>query len=224
MVERLAADVPPVYLEGIVGIEVSPRSVPHPERAAVYTMGECIPLNLGNEPVQSRVVLYHGSFQALAAERHDFDWRAEAWETLTHELRHHLEWRAHAPDLEAYDWAAEQTFARAEGDAFDPVFYLSGEVLAPGVYAVDDEVYLDRVVSRRPAHVEIAWRGRRYRVAVPDASLPLYLILEGLADPPEGDVILVLRRKAGLKDLFRRAGPAERTVTVEPLSEPPGNG
>ena len=62
--------------------------------------------------LQSRVVLYHGSFAALARIGPGFDWREETWETLSHELRHHLEWRANVAVLEAYDWAAEQNFCR----------------------------------------------------------------------------------------------------------------
>src|SRR5262245_42748828 len=127
MVQDMAAQVPSAYLDGIAAIDVSPRTVPHPSRSHVYTMGECIPLDVAADPAPSRVVLYYGSFKSLATERPDFDWRAEAWDTMTHELRHHLEWRANAPDLERYDWAAEQSFARSEGERFDPTFYLAGE-------------------------------------------------------------------------------------------------
>ncbi len=105
MVRRLSDEVPPSTTS-----RASPRSscrratVPHPDRAEIYTMGECIPLPVEvrqrSRGVQSRVVLYYGSFAALAGMQADFDWREEAWETLTHELRHHLEWRARAPDLE----------------------------------------------------------------------------------------------------------------------------
>src|SRR5439155_1125503 len=79
----------------------------------------------------------------LARFAPEFEWRHETWETLSHELRHHLEWRANVEALEAYDWAAEQNFARQEGEAFDPTFYRSGEALAPGVYKVDDDVFVE---------------------------------------------------------------------------------
>src|SRR5881296_4512246 len=145
MIDRLAREVPAEFADGIVAIEVSPKVMPHPRRGDVYTLGECIPLEWSGNgaDLQSRVVLYHGSFAALA-RLGDFDWRAEAWETLTHELRHHLEWRANVDALAAYDWAAEQNFARHEGHPFDPLFYRSGEELAPGVYKVDDDVFMER--------------------------------------------------------------------------------
>jgi len=207
LVDRLAAEVPGEYLDGIVGIEVSPRTVPDPIRAGVYTMGECIPVDIGGESVTSRVVLYHGSFQALAAERSGLDWRDEAWETLLHEMRHHVEWRAQAGQLEAYDWAAEQNYRRADGEPFDPLFYLSGERVDEGVFRVEDDVFWDIRARRPPSEVEIPWHGGRYVVEVPAQPLPLFLALDGLAPPPVGDAVVVVRHRPGLMDLFRRTVP-----------------
>lgn len=222
LVERLALDVPPEFRDGIVAIEVSPKTVPHPVRGDVYTLGECIPLEWtgSGADLQSRVVLYHGSFAALAGLE-DFDWRHEAWETLTHELRHHLEWRAHAATLEAYDWAAEENFKRHEGLRFDPLFYRSGEIAAEGVWKVDDDVFIER--ERRAGsreQVELTWHGRRYRapLAMRPGRATLFLSLDGLAEPPPGDAVLVLRPRTTLLDLFRRRPLVLReAVTVEPL-------
>ena len=208
MVEHLARDVPPEFRDGIVAIEVSPKTVPHPVRSDVYTLGECIPLEWsgsggpgGSADLQSRIVLYHGSFTALA-RLGDFDWREEAWETLAHELRHHLEWRANTGALEAYDWAAEENFKRREGQPFDPHFYRSGEVVAPGVYKVDDDVFLEGRTG------ELVWHGSRYRVTLPAAQRALlFVTLAGLADPPPGDAVLVVPRRPRLLDLFRRRAP-----------------
>ena len=70
MVVRMAGEVPREFLDGVGEIVVSPRTLPHPERPGIFTLGECIPLPAaaggGAEGVQSRVVLYHGSFAALA--------------------------------------------------------------------------------------------------------------------------------------------------------------
>jgi hypothetical protein len=208
MVDRMVKDVPSQYLDGVVGIEVSPKTVRHPVYASVYTMGECIPVETAEDPAPSRVVLYHGSFVELARERRDFDWRAEAWETLTHELRHHLEWRARSDDLDEYDWAAEQNFRRQEGQPYDPLFYLSGERVADGVFCVDDDLFFDREVTRVDrGPVEIEWHGRRFRAEGPSGHPPVFLALEGLSPDPVGEVIVVLRRKPGVLDLFRRAHP-----------------
>jgi hypothetical protein len=216
MVRRFADDVPADFLEGVAEIAVSPRTVPHPERDEIYTLGECIPLpssDPASEGIQSRVVLYHGSFSALARLQPGFDWRAEAWETLTHELRHHLEWRARAPALEAFDRAVEQNFARQDGEPFDPLFYLDGEPAGEGAYRVEDDVFLERLVTEAPRTARLQWRGRLYQVALPpEANLPAFLSLEGVVDAPEGELVLVLRRKPGLRDLLRRTRPTQATV------------
>jgi hypothetical protein len=217
MVERMAAEVPEHYLDGVAAIEVSPKVLPDPVHADVYTLGECVPIDTGTDEVLSRVVLYHGSFRELSLERPDFDWREEAWETLLHELRHHLEWRARADQLEAYDWAAGQNFRRHEGRGFDPLFYQSGEQVAQDIFRVEDDVFVERVVTRPPSQAEIPWHGVRYRVALPPAPLPLFLALDGVAHPPPGDLVAVFRRKPRLWDLFRRPAPVtEQRARVEP--------
>jgi hypothetical protein len=221
LVRRLARDIPEEYLDGIAAIDVSPKTVPHPLRADVYTLGECIPLHGEGDEVQSRIVLYHGSFRELAALQPAFSWRTEAWETLTHELRHHLEWRANADGLEEFDWAAEQNFARQEGAVFDPLFHLSGERVDDGVFRIDDDVFLDRLVRRRPLAVEVTWHGMIYHVEVPEVPLPVFLSLEGLGHPPPGEAVLVLRRRPRLVDLVRRPGPPSVAVArVRPAAGP----
>jgi hypothetical protein len=207
MVRRLCDEVPPHFFEGIAEVVVSPRVVPHPERAEIFTLGECVPLPVelssDAEGIQSRIVLYHGSFAALAAIQQGFDWQQEAWETLTHELRHHLEWRARAPDLEDFDWAVEHNFARQDGEPFDPTFFLSGTVQTEGNYQVEDDVFIDQIVRDLPDAITFDWRGRSYRAALPvEAELPCFLTVDGVEDPPEGDLVIVLRRKPGVRDLL----------------------
>ena len=220
LVERLQRDIPPEFQGGVVAVEVSPKTLPHPVRAEIYTLGECIPLEWSGSgaDLQSRIVLYHGSFQALARlGGGEFDWRVEAWETLTHELRHHLEWRANVAALEAYDWAAEQNFARHEGEAFDAAFYKSGERLADGVYKVDDDVFIDRETGQGTRETyDLTWHGSRYRVPLPRAAAPLFLTLDGLAEPPPGDAVLVIPRRASLLDFWRRPRVTAAVVVVEP--------
>jgi zinicin-like metallopeptidase len=210
MIRRLSQEVPASFFEGVAEVAVSPRTVAHPSRPEIYTLGECIPIPAGEGTAshegQSRIVLYHGSFLALSKIQEGFDWREEAWETLTHELRHHLEWRARAPQLENFDWAVEQNFARQDGEPFDPAFYLEGEPLAPDQYRVDEDVFLDRLVDDLPSELDVEWAGLAYRVRIPSgATLPCFVGLRGVDNPPAGELILVLRRKAGVLDLFRSA-------------------
>lgn len=220
LVRRLEADLPRDFLDGITGIEVSPRTLPHPSRAGVYTLGECVPELLGEpalDELQSRIVLYYGSFAALAREDRRFDWRREAWETLTHEIRHHLEWRARTDVLGDLDMAAEHNFARHEGDEFDPLFYLDGEPVEPGLFRVDHDYFFDRLVRRMPAEVPLAWHGREYRTAPPPgATLPAFLTVQGVAHPPPGEIVVVLRRRPSLLALFRPPVVFQSPVPARP--------
>jgi len=219
MVRRLCEEVPSGFFEGIAEVVVSPRTVPHPERPEIYTLGECVPLPVevgsGVEGIQSQVVLYYGSFAALAGSGDGLDWRQEAWETLTHELRHHLEWRAQAPDLEEFDWAVEHNFARHDGESFDPTFFLSGEPQGNDMYQVEDDVFIDQIVRVVPRVVSFVWRGSTYMVTPPgDAELPCFLTVDGVAEPPPGDLVVVLRRRPGVMDLFGHGGVFEADVRV----------
>jgi hypothetical protein len=227
MVRRMAGEVPGEFLDGVAEIAVSPRTLPHPDRPGIFTLGECIPLPAADaapDAVQSRIVLYHGSFAALAELTPGFDWREEAFETLTHELRHHLEWRARAPDLEDLDWAVEQNYARQDGQAFDPLFFRSGAAVADDAWRVEDDVFLDRIVTRLPKSVPVRWSGRDYLVPVPaGATLPAFLALEGVTGAPEGELVLVLRRKPRMLALFRPVETYRAAVRVaDPRDYLPG--
>ncbi|HXI32777.1 MAG TPA: hypothetical protein VNH63_01725 [Gemmatimonadales bacterium] len=213
LIERLAKDIPAEFHDGIAAVDVRATTVPHPVHAGVYTLGECVPLEWSGNgaDLHSRILLYHGSFRALARGDAAFDWRREAWDTLSHELRHHLEWRANVAALEDYDSAAEENFRRHEGEPFDPLFYRSGERVAAGVYKVDDDIFLEQ---------DLSWHGRRWRVdvgAVPRGAAA-FVTLEGLVPEPAGDAVLVIPHRASLFDLFRRpVAPLQVARRVEPL-------
>jgi len=217
MVRAMAREVPPAFLEGIAAVEVTGKTVPHPLRQDVFTMGECVPHAFGGPDdegptLRSSVFLHYGSFEALARISPGFDWREEAWETLTHELRHHLEWRARAGALEAFDDAVEANYARIEGETFPPLFFLDGESLGEHVYKVEDDVFLDVPLDAK-AHRKAAgagrrftWHGREWRVGLP-ATIGdvLFLTLEGVRPEPVGELVLVVRRTPGVRDLVRSA-------------------
>jgi hypothetical protein len=228
MVREMGRELPREYREGIVAIEVTGKTVPHPVRSGVFTLGECVPHSFGapgeaDAELHSTIQLHYGSFAALAATESAFRWREEAWETLLHEVRHHLEWRARAAALEAFDEAVEANYARQEREPFEPLFFLNGERVAPAVTKVEDDVFVDRPLGRRAwrraagTAVPVDWHGKTYRVTLP-ARLPdvLFLTLLGVEPPPAGDLLLVLRRRPGLRDAFRRpeVGQVEAWVEV----------
>jgi hypothetical protein len=224
MVQGMTAELPAEYLDGIAEILVSRSTLPHPVRADVYTLGECIPLPATADDVdsiQSRVVLYHGSFQALARLDSGFEWREEAWETLTHEVRHHLEWRARAPALEALDAAAEANFARQDGEAFDPSFYRDGEEVAPGVFRVEDDYFLELRPKGRVA--EFVWHGRSWIADLPrEAAAPALLVVHGVEEPPPGELVLVIPRRAGISALFKAPEVFQAEVEARLVEERTG--
>jgi len=232
MVRRITAELPEHFLDGIAAIEVTGKTVPHPVREGIYTLGECVPHDFGGPDegaaLRSTVYLHYGSFAALAAGDESFAWREEAWETLAHEVRHHLEWRARVPELEALDAAAEANYARHDGEPFPPLFFLDGERLAPDVFKVEDDVFLDVQLDakawRLAAGTErtFTWHGRAWRVALP-SHLPdvLFLSVEGVEPAPAGDLVLVVRRRPGARDLLHRAVVEQAQAAARPAEAPP---
>jgi len=225
MIRDMTREVPPDFLDGIEGIEVTRKTVPHAVRAEVFTLGECVPHAFSQQDegarLRSRVLLHYGSFAALARITPGFDWRHEAWETLTHELRHHLEWRARVPALEALDDAVEANYARHDGEAFPALFFLDGEVIAEGVYKVEDDVFLDVPLTGKEWKAQAGaprtfhWHGHDWRLDVPRGPADvLFLTAVGVEPEPAGDLVVVVRRRPGARDLWHRAvvGHAEARV------------
>ena len=49
------------------------------------------------------------------------------------------------------------------------------------------------------------WLGEDYLVAVPaGATLPAFLVVAGVANPPDGELAVVLTEKPSLRGIFRR--------------------
>lgn len=233
LVRRLARDLPPEFLDGIVDIVVTRKTVPHPVRRDVFTLGECHPHDFGapgeDAPgLRSTVELHYGSFAALAKIDPDFDWRREAWETLTHEVRHHLEWRARVPELEALDEAVEANYARHDGEPFAALYFLDGERLAPDVTKVEDDVFIDVVLEARAwkrtagTALPFTWHGAAYEVKLP-ARLPdvLFLTVTGVDPEPAGDLVVVVRRRPGARDLLRRPVVERKEAVARPAEAAP---
>ncbi len=96
LIEEMVADIPPQYLEGLQGVHVLPDEKVEDGYEDVVRMGEYLdpgPADFlgAGEGLGRHIAIYYGSFAAIAADEPGFDWEDEAWETLTHELRHHVE-------------------------------------------------------------------------------------------------------------------------------------
>lgn len=226
--ERVYAQIPQDYKAGIDGLVVSRAAVPHPERPDVWTLGECLtdawPADVhGPESTRSTVVLYWGSFRALAREDDGFDWDEEIRETLTHELRHHLESLASEDQLEEVDYAVDEDFKRADCEPFDPWYFQHGEPEGGGVYRIERHAFLEQpwapAAFAATERIVFRWGGRGWTVPRPERLGDLHFVLvEGATEPPE-TLELVLVRKRSWLETARRVFGASRLEVLESEAE-----
>lgn len=227
--ERRAAEewerIPEEYRAGVDGVVVERKAVPHPSLPDVYTLGECLTESYpsdweGPDTTRSMVVLYYGSFYRLSRLDEAFDWEGELWETLTHELQHHLESLAAEDALVDMDYAADHNYKRYQGEEFDPYFYRHG-LPTDGWQRVEDEWFLEVPEPVPGGAVHFEWRGATYRIAPPPQTADVLLldVVDGIADPPGALHIAIVRRRTWrdtLRDVFARRAPtvAEHEVTA----------
>ena len=94
--EGMLDDIPDEFLRGLQGLHVLEQEKPEEDYVDVWRMGEYLDpgpedfLGAG-EGLGRHIALYYGSFVRIADGDPDFDWEEELWETITHELRHHVE-------------------------------------------------------------------------------------------------------------------------------------
>ena len=101
--------IPEQYLEGLQGVHVFEHVKRDPEEQHLVRLGEYLDPGM-DQFLDSRVhigrhvALYYGSFVQVAGR--GFDWPAQIWETLTHEIQHHVE--SKAGDRTLIEWDIEQ--------------------------------------------------------------------------------------------------------------------
>ena len=119
-VAAMLDDVPEVFLTDLQGVHVLPDAMPE-EDGEVFRMGEYLDPGPdaflgGDEGLGRHVALYYGSFVRVAQGDPDFDWEEEIWETLTHELQHHVESLAGDGRLIEEDLIRDRAFAATTTD------------------------------------------------------------------------------------------------------------
>ena len=206
---RMWDDIPAEAREGVEGVTVIDEPLGHPDFPTVYTLGECVteawPDGYGEGDVRSELLLYYGSFRALAELDSAFDWEDELWETILHELLHHREAAAGQSGLDDFDWAEEQNLLRWEGLEFDPAFYTAVPAGPDGVVRLDSEMFLETTLGPEDAEASFEWRGRAYTVRVP---LDVEHAFVGMANLAAGRLCLVVkRRRSWWRALARGARP-----------------
>jgi hypothetical protein len=172
LIGQMWEQIPERFREGISSLEVLVEAHLDPEVEDCPLLGDCGPDpaldSLPDTPMISTIRIFYGSFLSIAREEQDdFDWEAEAWETLLHEVRHHLEWRANHDDLGDLDDLQREQLFRDQGRPFDASFYRYAPRVAPGVTHVDDELFVEVLVAssdwergeRQPFTVDVGgWR------------------------------------------------------------------
>lgn len=221
--------VPAEYRAGVDGLVIERRAQPHPGTADVYTLGECVTENYlsdvgGPDVTRSFVVMYYGSFLRLSRLDDAFDWDEEIWETLTHELKHHLESLAAEDALADVDYAVDENFKRHEGLAFDPFFYRAGEPLGDGRYRLERSVFIERAGEATTGAVELALDDAVYRVILPPATADVtFVTLSGDIDAGLDELCVVLVRTGGLRSalsaLLRRRGARVAEAVAEVIND-----
>jgi hypothetical protein len=228
---RAYEEIPPEYREGIDGLAVLPDALPHPTLGGIYTLGMCLTESYpsgwsGPETTRSTVALYHGSFEKLARQDPGFDWEGELWETLTHELRHHLESLANEDQLEAVDYALDETFKRGDGLDFDPWYYQSGDEVSEGIFRVEYDFYIEAEWTPerdfRDGRVPFRWHGQGWSIPLPEDPADVHFIWIDGIDVGPGTLQLVLVRRRpfldNLRAVFKKEPPevAESEAVAEP--------
>jgi hypothetical protein len=214
--------IPSEYREGVDGLVVSRETLAHPTLPEVYTLGQCLTEDhlsdySGPDTTRSLIALYWGSFRALGALDPEFDWEEELWETLTHELRHHLESLAGDDALEGVDYAADQSFNRNEGLDFDPWYYQYGEDIGGSVYRVEASYYLEQVWRAadfdRADSIEFDWYGQRFRMRRPDKLGDVHFVWpRGIDTGTETLELVLVRRRSWWEDAKRLVGTSRPLV------------
>lgn len=115
--EAMVEEIPEEFLRDLQGVHVFEEARPEEAYEAVYRLGEYLDPGSedflgGHAGLGRHIALYYGSFRAVAEGDPGFDWEEELWETLTHELRHHVESLAGEDALVRDDIERQRQFPR----------------------------------------------------------------------------------------------------------------
>lgn len=110
LLDEIAERFPPAFFQDLNGgIALLPERKEDPEAAPgeLYIMGEYC-----NDMMGRYIILYYGSFAALAGQENwsEAEWAEELYATLAHEFTHHIEGLAGERGLERRDAAFMEEF------------------------------------------------------------------------------------------------------------------
>jgi len=209
--------IPEMFREGVQALVIHAADKADPINPGVFLMGECsvdaATSMVPDVPLQTNIDIYHGSFTMISQRSETFDWEGELWETLTHELRHHIEWRAGIDHLGDEDDLQLENLARINGRPFAHDFHRRGSRLDEGVYTVDGDLFLEVPVPHKEwgqstDPVTVEWAGITCEAAPPSTPGARLTYLTASTRPssqrrgapdapwnPWREVVLVLRKR-----------------------------
>jgi hypothetical protein len=94
--QEMMAEIPEEFTQGLQGLHIFQKTKAERDLPDVYRLGEYLDPGPdqflgGNQGLGRHIALYYGSFLTIAKGDSDLDWEEQLWETLTHELQHHVE-------------------------------------------------------------------------------------------------------------------------------------
>ena len=101
LANELYDEIPPALLKGLNGGIVIEEDAcqDDPDLPDVYVLGHYV-----EDPyLGCYIVLYYGSFAAILGDEPPEVWEEELWETMIHEVRHHVEAMAGESELDIED-------------------------------------------------------------------------------------------------------------------------
>lgn len=106
LADEIIRQIPDMYKKGISGIFVIPEEVRDEEIPELYILGHYH----GGGFLEPSIDIYYGSFRQVFQGLPLAQLEEELWETITHEIRHHLEENAGLHNLEVYDEQQKEYF------------------------------------------------------------------------------------------------------------------
>lgn len=214
----LWGSIPAGFREGVTAFVVEPGTFHMGRADDDQALGLCEPdaafAALPDAGVYSIIRIFYGTFVDCAASDEDFDWEGELWETIRHELQHHLEWRAGVDHLGDEDEVEVQNQRRIEGNDFTPWFHRGGAQLDRHAWLADGDLFLELSLKRgawwalAETGASVSWGALTAKVEpVPRAELEAADLWYADADweiagddeagVPWRDVVIVLARVRG---------------------------
>lgn len=106
LADEIIRRIPEIYKQGISGVFVTREVVKDEEIPEVYILGH---YNHGGY-LEPTIDIYYGSFRQVFRGSPLAEIKEELWETITHEIRHHLEENAGLHTLEIFDEEQKEYF------------------------------------------------------------------------------------------------------------------